>query len=152
MDTEEGTSINQSICDVTTDTQPLIGDDERTESDVTTNLRSEVNDGQIQRSDESDKEYVSPGKQKARSRCLTVEIPVALTCLIVQMLITLETEYIHDRVSADYNSSQALNQCNMSENSTAGSIEADVQSETSRWLFYLGLAYSVPSKNSIVVR
>ena len=87
---------------------------------------------------------------KPVNRYVTVEIPVSLTAMVFQMLNTLETEYLHDRIVAEYNYSQALNHstsiCNISTNGSTGSIEADIQSETSRWMFYLGLSYALPSK------
>ncbi|XP_071483601.1 proton-coupled folate transporter-like [Diadema antillarum] len=89
--------------------------------------------------------------ERAKSRCVTIELPVTLACFSYRLLVTLEAEYIHARVAADYNfsltpnASQSTCNGNGNVNGSSGNINEEVQSVTSLWLLYLGLAMFVPN-------
>ncbi|XP_072182000.1 proton-coupled folate transporter-like [Diadema setosum] len=90
--------------------------------------------------------------ERAKSRFMTIELPVTLACFSYRLLVTLEAEYIHARVAADYNFSLTPNAsqstCNGNGNvngSSGNMVNEEVQSVTSLWLLYLGLAMFVPN-------
>ncbi|XP_063957099.1 proton-coupled folate transporter-like [Lytechinus pictus] len=87
--------------------------------------------------------------KRAASRYVTVEIPVALTCLTYQLISTMKAEYLHDRISVKYNHSLVKNNsasstCGTNSTSNQSHIDDAIQAETATWLLYLGLAYAVP--------
>ncbi|XP_030849290.1 proton-coupled folate transporter [Strongylocentrotus purpuratus] len=86
--------------------------------------------------------------KRAVSRYITVEVPLALTVLTYQLIATMKAEYLHDRLSAKYNHSLIHNSsastCGPSTNLNESHIGDMIQAETSTWLLYLGLAYSIP--------
>ena len=82
--------------------------------------------------------------KRAKTRYSTVELPVMLTALPILLMRTFEAEYIREQISTEKNYSESENNCTAA--GTSRGIEDEIQSETSRWLLYLGISYALPSK------
>ena len=150
MASGKATPINEALSDAkrgNLESQPLLEDStEHQTYEATEDAVRDADQTKDTRADDSrDDEQFQVQIKKAESRYLTVELPVAMTTLVFQMLNTFETEYIHERISADYNVSQSDNFSACYNNSDTV-VSAQIQSEVSTWLFYLGLAYAVPSE------
>ena len=125
------------------ETKPLLGD-----PDVHTRPYEDYNENSIN--------GFHNNLKTAQSRYVTIEIPVALASLTYTILKTLEAEYIRERIADDFNHtlSNQSSACdaNFSSDGSGTRIEDEIQSETSRWLLYLSLAYGLPSKSLSVYR
>eukprot|EP00057_Strongylocentrotus_purpuratus_P016676 XP_011671150.1 PREDICTED: proton-coupled folate transporter isoform X2 [Strongylocentrotus purpuratus] len=82
--------------------------------------------------------------QRARSRHLTVEVPLLLVALSLSILGTLRSEYLRERVATDvYHVNVSMNDSNSCGGNTS-SVEDDIQATTSTWLLYLGAIQAIP--------
>ncbi|XP_071492384.1 proton-coupled folate transporter-like [Diadema antillarum] len=105
----------------------------------------------IDNSKDSGEAVAKCGLERAKSRFMTIELPVTLACFSYRLLVTLEAEYIHARVAADYNFSLNLNasqstcDADGNLNGSSANVNEEVQSVTSLWLLYLGLAMFIPN-------
>ena len=149
MESGKSTPINAAHSDAKrgdSESQPLLSNS--AEKKTYDAIQDATSDNVIKTGPDGDFSYDKEFKaqlKRAESRYLTVEIPVALTGLVFQMLTTLETEYINERLSDDYNYTRNSSVC--ANYSDSESIGAKIQSETSMWMFYLGLAYALPSRS-----
>ncbi|XP_072163191.1 proton-coupled folate transporter-like [Diadema setosum] len=105
----------------------------------------------INNSEDSGEAIAKCELERAKSRFMTIELPVTLACFSYRLLVTLEAEYIHARIAADYNFSLNLNvsqstcDANGNLNGSSANVNEEVQSVTSLWLLYLGLAMFIPN-------
>ncbi|XP_071492378.1 proton-coupled folate transporter-like [Diadema antillarum] len=101
--------------------------------------------------DTTAEEEVLPGKdshghqlQRARSRYVTVEVPLLLISLAISVVITLLPEYIRARIAVDeFNQNQTANS-SVSECQTNSTTDDEIQKETARWMLWLGAAGALP--------
>ena len=151
MESGKATPINEAIADAlrgSQESQPLLEDSSENKSYKATDDTARSQEKAMPTEGTYDDQKFQIQFNKAQDRYLTVELPVALTTLVFQMLNTFETEYIHERISADlnYNASDENKSHCINISSHDAKIEAQIQSDVSTWLFYLGLAYALPSK------
>lgn len=85
--------------------------------------------------------------QRARSRHLTVEVPLLLVSLSLSILSTLRSEYLRERIATDvYHVNASMNDSSSCGPGNASSVENDIQATTSTWLLYLGAIQAIPGK------
>ncbi|XP_063956636.1 proton-coupled folate transporter-like [Lytechinus pictus] len=81
--------------------------------------------------------------ERARSRYLTVELPLLLVTLSISILSTLRSEYLRERIARDvyhYNTSTHNKTCG----GNSSSVEDGIQATTAQWLLILGAINAIP--------
>ena len=83
--------------------------------------------------------------ERARSRYVTVEVPLVLVTLVMSMVLTCRPEYLRERIARDvFHYNESTNHTGSGCDVNVTETDKEIQSMTSTWLLYLGMIQSFP--------